>query len=66
MYEQILKYKPKGATHWQAGNYYKIGSGIKQVWADNTWCNIAIIGNSKEALISEAMSMLCMTPLPQD
>lgn len=63
MIEEIKKHKPDGATHWQSGTYFKIENGQKSVWQDKQWCKIAIIGNCKNALVSEAMSMMCMTLL---
>jgi len=35
MYEQIQANKPQGATHWQAGVYYRIKNGKKEIWDKN-------------------------------
>ncbi|HAV5701199.1 TPA: hypothetical protein JI136_18745 [Acinetobacter baumannii] len=38
MFEQILKHRPKGATHWQAGYYYNSDEcGIWSIWEDGKW-----------------------------
>ena len=38
MYEQILKNKPLGATHWQAGVYYKENHyGVWFKWYGKYW-----------------------------
>ena len=50
MYEQILKYKPKGATHWQAGSYYR-NVGDKWFYWDREW------------FVANDVNILCMTPL---
>ncbi|MCL6245202.1 hypothetical protein M5F04_11725 [Acinetobacter sp. ANC 7200] len=63
MFEQIQAGKPQGATHWQAGQYFKIRDGKKQVWSNGGWCDIVIIGYDRKTMINEAISMMCMTPL---
>lgn len=63
MYEQIQANKPQGATHWQAGVYYRIKNGKKEIWDKNQWRPVVIIGMDKRTLISESLSMLCMTTL---
>ncbi|EMJ3898856.1 hypothetical protein ABT108_000353 [Acinetobacter baumannii] len=38
MFEQILKRRPKGATHWQAGYYYNSDEcGIWSIWENGKW-----------------------------
>ncbi|MGQ1356799.1 hypothetical protein ACT4WJ_10095 [Acinetobacter baumannii] len=38
MFEQILKHRPKGATHWQAGYYYNSDEcGIWSIWENGKW-----------------------------
>ncbi len=38
MLEQILKHRPKGATHWQAGYYYNSDEcGIWSIWENGKW-----------------------------
>ncbi len=38
MFEQILKHRPKGATHWQAGYYYNSNEcGIWSIWENGKW-----------------------------
>lgn len=38
MFEQILKHRPKGATHWQAGDYYNSDEcGIWSIWENGKW-----------------------------
>lgn len=53
MYEKILKGKPLGATHWQAGSYYK-KDGDKWFYWDRYWFVVGDI---------EGLSILCMTTL---
>ncbi|QBM38145.1 hypothetical protein E1A85_13900 [Acinetobacter baumannii] len=37
-FEQILKRRPKGATHWQAGYYYNSDEcGIWSIWENGKW-----------------------------
>lgn len=36
--EEILKYRPKGATHWQAGVYYRVSKyGVWAKWDRGGW-----------------------------
>lgn len=52
MYESIIEKKPTGATHWQAGTYYKLKDNT-WYWHDNgNW--VFCVGN---------VSVLTMTPL---
>ncbi|MFX5636427.1 hypothetical protein ABTD81_09455 [Acinetobacter baumannii] len=38
MFKQILKHRPKGATHWQAGYYYNSDEcGIWSIWENGKW-----------------------------
>ncbi|MDB0078842.1 hypothetical protein [Acinetobacter baumannii] len=38
MFEQILKHRPIGATHWLDGIYYKENEyGVWSIWSDNEW-----------------------------
>lgn len=38
MIEEIMKHAPKGATHWQAGVYYKENEyGVWSMWNENEW-----------------------------
>ena len=37
MIEQIKRNKPLGATHWQAGQYYKEKYGVWFVWKGDHW-----------------------------
>ncbi|MDC4505854.1 hypothetical protein NQ775_18700, partial [Acinetobacter baumannii] len=38
MFEQILKRRPKGATHWQAGYYYNSDEcRIWSIWENGKW-----------------------------
>ncbi|KYQ83552.1 hypothetical protein AWW72_13265 [Acinetobacter sp. NRRL B-65365] len=38
MIEEIMKHAPKGATHWQAGVYYKENEyGVWSIWDENEW-----------------------------
>lgn len=53
MYEQILKNKPLGATHWQAGSYYK-KDGDKWFYWDGFWFRVADI---------QGLLIICMTTL---
>lgn len=37
MLEEILKHRPTGATHWQAGVYYRVSKyGVWSKW-DGSW-----------------------------
>ncbi|MEI1679944.1 hypothetical protein V8P49_01800 [Acinetobacter baumannii] len=40
MFEQILKHRPKGATHWDVGTYYK-KDGDKWFYWDRLWFRVA-------------------------
>lgn len=42
MFEQILKHRPKGATHWDVGTYYK-KDGDKWFYWDRLWFRVADI-----------------------
>ena len=53
MYEQIQANKPQGATHWQAGSYYK-RVGDRWFYWDREWFR---------APSPEGLQVLCMTPL---
>lgn len=53
MIEEIQKHKPKGATHWQAGSYYK-KDGDKWFYWDRYWFVVSD---------TQGLSILCMTTL---
>lgn len=42
MLEEILKHRPKGATHWDVGTYYK-KDGDKWFYWDRLWFRVADI-----------------------
>ncbi|OJU54551.1 MAG: hypothetical protein BGN93_03530 [Acinetobacter sp. 39-4] len=55
MIEEIMKHAPKGATHWQAGAYYK-NDLQKWFYWDREWFRVADLAS---------LSVLCMTPIPK-
>ncbi|XZU98209.1 hypothetical protein ACT4YK_06215 [Acinetobacter baumannii] len=55
MLEEILKHRPKGATHWDVGTYYK-KDGDKWFYWDRLWFRVADISTLN----------MWMTTLPED
>lgn len=53
MIEEIQKHKPEGATHWQAGVYYK-KDGDRWFYWDVVWFRVADM---------QGLSILFMTTL---
>ncbi|HAV5325308.1 TPA: hypothetical protein JI037_15110 [Acinetobacter baumannii] len=55
MLEEILKHRPKGATHWDVGTYYK-KDGDKWFYWDRLWFRVADISTLN----------MWMTTLPEE
>ncbi len=58
MFEQILKHRPEGATHWQAGTYYK--NDVKDWYYWGRYGSWHLVGNIAD------LNFLCMSKLPDE